>query len=174
MKIICPQCGAACDKFPGAVNRAVAKGLRIYCGRRCAGLGRRKPKLSVIDQKTKKSAYDAERREKNRSALLAKKRESFKRNYDPKKAAEYRKKRMSYHVQYCRRVEYRERKSEYDLQRRMKKDFGPFWQAALVLRDLETEVAERATRYEIGRTNGTTNKAQERRRDYERLVSNNP
>lgn len=73
---------------------------------------------------------------------------------------------MPYHVEYCRRPEYKVKKREYDLKYRAERQFGEFAEAFMVLSDIEREINDRATRYEIGRDNGTINKAQLRRRQY--------
>jgi hypothetical protein len=51
-----------------------------------------------------------------------------------------------------------------------KKFFGPYWEAASTLIDLENEIDSRISRYEIYQQNGTLNKHLNRRRDYERLI----
>lgn len=78
---------------------------------------------------------------------------------------------MHLHVEYCRRPEYREWKKGYDREYRCKQEYGPFWEAASILFDIENEINERISRYEIYQQNGTLNKHLNRRRDYERLIS---
>ena len=73
---------------------------------------------------------------------------------------------MPKHVEYCRRPEYRASKREYDRKHRAQQDFGPFAEAALILGDLDAEIATRASRYEIYSANGTLNKALRRKREY--------
>jgi hypothetical protein len=163
MKIRCAHCGKASDKSAGHVNRAKAAGLRLYCDRRCAGLGRRKhiPK-SVL--RFKKKLYDAEYRKKNLARIKANKREYFQRTYDPAKAAIERKKTMPRHVEYCRRPEYKRWKSEYDRKRR-DAEFGPWAEAARLCIDLSRATREVMTDEEIRQANGTFNKTQKRRRE---------
>lgn len=163
MKIICPHCRKTKDKPAGAVNRARAIGAPIYCGRRCAGLGRRKHKTKA-QKVEEKRLYDEAYRVKNREMLKAKKAQRHKLTYDPVKAAKVRKKRMPYHVQYCRRPEYVRWKREYDRQYRAK-EFGPFAEAYLLTVDLNREVKNRSSNYEIRQQNGTGNKTQKRRRE---------
>lgn len=163
--IWCAWCNEQVFKETGAVNRARKAGLYLYCGRVCFGLGRRSPNPPSKEERVAaKAAYDAEYREKNKSALKVKKRAYFEKTYDPVKAAAHRKTRMPYHVEYCRKPEYRAKKREYDIKHRARQDFGEFAEAALALRDLEGEVAHRMSRYEIYAANGTLNKVLQRRR----------
>lgn len=173
MKIICAHCGKPSDKLAGAVNRAKRAGLRLFCDRVCAGLGRRHglSKAALIERKR---LYDAGYREKNRGLLKVKKHAHFKATYDPAKAAIERKARMHLHVEYCNRPEYKAWKREYDRTYRAKADFGPFWEAALVLLDIENEVSSRMSRYEIYAANGLLNKSKQRKRAYESSVGYRP
>lgn len=165
MLSICPQCQKEFDRPTGEVNRARNKGAPLYCGRTCAGRGRRVgEKPSYAERKALKAEYDRAYREKNREKRKAQKAEYFRRTYDPAAAAIIRKANMPKHVEYCRRPEYKKLKSTYDRKYRAVKEFGAFAEAALILQDVEKEVLERATRYEISLINGTLNKAQKRRR----------
>jgi hypothetical protein len=147
----------------GEINRARRAGLSIYCSRACSGISHRKHKTR--EQKVaEKAAYDAEYRAKNRETLKAKKHNYFKATYDPAKAAEARRARMPFHVEYCRRPEYRVKKRQYDRQYRADKQFAEFSEAFLVLMDLEKEIASRMSRYEIYQANGTLNKILQRRK----------
>lgn len=162
---ICPQCGVEFEATTGALNRALTIGAPLYCGRECAGLARRlKNPPTAAERKEAKRIYDARRRIEKADEIRAKKREYFKRTYDPEKAAEERKEKMPRHIEYCRRPEYKAWKRDYDKRHLAKKKFGEFAEAALMLQDIEREIDQQATRYEIYRTNGTLNKAQTRRR----------
>lgn len=167
MKVTCAYCGKDVQREVGAVNRALKAGLNIYCDRKCAGLGRRVERTEA-ERKELKRLYDEKRRIDLADRIKAQHAAYFKRTYDPGKAAIERKKRMPYHVEYCRRPEYRAYKREYDKVRRSKLVFGEFYEAAILLWELETEIADRATKQDIRATNGTLNKWQTRRRDYER------
>jgi len=116
------------------------------------------------ERKEAKRLYDARRRVEKADEIRAMKREYFKRTYDPVKAAAERKAKMPQHVEYCRRPEYKVWKCDYDKRYLARKKFGEFAEAALLLQDIEREICEHSTRYEIYRTNGTLNKAQTRRR----------
>lgn len=162
----CARCGRCVSKQSGAVNRARRIGAPIYCGRKCAGLARRrhKPKAIRIEEKR---LYDAERRIRLALELKAQKALRHRRTYDPVKAARERKKRIPRHVEYCRRPEYKRWKSEYDRKYRALKCFGPFAEAYLTLTELDRHIAERITDYETRQENGTNGKKQQRRRqDY--------
>lgn len=164
MKIVCAHCRKTADKPAGAIKRARDAGLRVFCGRRCAGLARRKhkTKAQLVEEKR---LYDAEYRKKNRALLKAKKAEYFQRTYDPAKARVERKKNMARHVEYCRRPEYRVWKKGYDRRYRSNRLYGPFADAAMLAVDLKREIMSRSTDYEIRKANGTLNKTQARRRE---------
>lgn len=163
MKYRCAHCGKENDKWAGHVNRARARGLNLYCNRRCSGLGRRlgKTKAQRVEEKR---LYDIEYRANNVEKLKRRHAEYHKRTYDPVKAAIERKKNMPRHVEYCRRPEYKRWKREYDRNYKSKKDYGPFAEAFLMLKDLSTEIKHRGDRHEIKYQNGGTNKAQRRKR----------
>jgi hypothetical protein len=168
VKATCPHCRSFFEAKTAHVNRAAKIGAPLYCGKVCAGLARRLKNPPTDEQRrAAKAAYDAKRREsEKRDALLAKKRDHYCANHERLKAehAEYRAAHMHRHVEYCRKPEYRAKKSVYDRTRRAEQNFGDFSEAALLLADIEREIAERASKYEIYLTNGTINKAQQRRR----------
>lgn len=174
MQITCAHCGKAAEKSAGAVNRARKVGLSLYCDRTCAGLGRRNPPKSIEQKKAEKRAYDAARREALADQIKAAKRDYHQRTYDPVKAAAVRKLRMPYHVEYCRRPEYREWKREYDRAYSANKEYGEFAECFLLVMDIRAECLSRMTDYEIRLEKGTLNKRQQRRRDYDRFDSEEP
>lgn len=47
MKYRCAHCGKEADKPAGEVNRARERGLKLYCDRKCSGLGRRQGKTKA-------------------------------------------------------------------------------------------------------------------------------
>lgn len=169
MKITCPHCKRRAELPTGAVNRAAKDGHAIYCSRKCSGLARlkHKPKTQKVEEKR---LYDIQYRRRNRAMLKAKKRAYFERTYDRVKAAEVRRRRMPYHVAYCRQPAYRRWKRRYDQNFRAQKMFGPYADSFLLLMKLEKEVASRMTKYEIMLANNTLNKALHRRRQYARLI----
>lgn len=162
MKIKCDHCGRSTEKEPGAVNRAKKIGAKLYCGFRCCGLARRKYKTKT-QKIEEKRLYDREYRRKNLAVITAKKAAYHKRTYDPAKAAVERKKRMKFHVEYCRRPSYKLWKREYD-RRRRDGMYGAFADAARLTIELNREIKERATNEQIKIQNGTWSKPQQRRR----------
>lgn len=95
--------------------------------------------LSLEQKRLEKKAYDAEYRKRNREMLKDKKAAYFQRTYDPKQAAEYRKKRMPIHVEYCRNPEYREKKKAYD-RKKEEKRYGEWAEAWRLLQQLIREI----------------------------------
>lgn len=169
LRLITCACGHPAMRPTGEINRAERRGWPLWCSQACAGLARR---IERTDEERRqiKAAYDAQRRVELADEIRAKKRAYHLRTYDPAKAAEERQKRMPRHVEYCRRPEYRKWKADYDRKHLAAKQYGPFAEAALILRDIETEVLSRIDRTEIARQNGTLNKKQSRRRDYDQAV----
>ena len=166
---VCPQCRADYQAERGALTRAQNAGLNHYCSRACAGLARRKNRTDE-EKKALKSAYDAQRRIDLADRIRAQKAAHHKETYDPVKAAIERKANMARHVAYCQRPEYKAWKVQYDRQYRAKKDFGPFWEAAMILEQVQEEVLSRATRYEIDLQNGKLNKRNRRKSGYEKTI----
>jgi len=80
--------------------------MRLFCGRTCAGLARRKWK-SREQLVAEKRDYDAKYRESNAAMLKAKKAAYHVATYDPATAAIARRKRAPQHAEYCRRPEYK-------------------------------------------------------------------
>lgn len=166
----CDHCGKEVHQSTGAINRAIKLGVPIYCDRVCFGLGRRKNKTPE-QKRAEKATYDRRLRVEHAVELAAKRKQSFKKNYDPKKAAIQRKARMHLHVEYCRRPEYCAYKHQYDLRYKMEKNYGGFWEVARALVDLTNELKSRATKYEIYEQNGTLNKSMKRKRQYGQTVN---
>lgn len=165
MKTLCDYCGQPHGKTAGAVNRANKINAPIYCNRTCAGMARRKDKTAE-QRKEEKRLYD----EKYRAispTLKTRKAAYYQKTHDPIKEAAKRKERMPYHVKYCRDPKYRAWKKNYDQQYLARKKYGEFAEAAIVLRQVEQEVRQRISREEIYIINGTLNKKQTRRRDYD-------
>lgn len=162
MKIVCAHCGAKKDKDANAVNRAIEGGNRLFCDRRCSGLGRRDDRTNA-QKIEEKRLYDADYRRKNRAMLKAKKAAYHRATYDPAKARIERKKRSAFHVEYCRQPSYKLWKREYDRRLRAKV-YGPFADAYQLTIDLNREIKSRSTNYEIRQQNETFGKSQKRER----------
>jgi hypothetical protein len=162
MKYRCAHCGKTADKAAGHVNRALERGLNLYCNRRCFGLGRRKHKTKA-QKREEKRLYDIEYRNSS-PTLKARRRAYHLRTYDPTEAAKERKKRMPRHVEYCRQPWYKEWKKEYDRKYRAK-EFGAFAEAYNLTLELNREIKRRFNHGKIKYENGCTNKAQRRERE---------
>lgn len=164
VRFICAQCGAVGKKERGAFNRSRSIDAPLYCDRTCAGLARRQHK-SQEQRVAEKAEYDAVYRTNNVAMLKAKRQAYHRATYDPGEAAVKRKVRMPRHVEYCRRPEYRAKKSVYDRKYRAGRIYGPFAEAFLALIEVNQEIAERMSDYEVRLANGTFGKTQQRKRD---------
>jgi hypothetical protein len=168
MKFKCSYCGKRGDKPSGAVNRSRAAGLKLYCDRRCSGLGRRKGKTKA-QKVLEKRLYDMEYRRINADRMKENHRAYHLRTYDPVKAAIERKKRMPRHVEYCRRPAYKAWKRQYDRRHRAK-EYGPFAEVHMLLVDLQHEIASRMGGHERRLANDTYNKRLRRKREHESAI----
>lgn len=167
IEIACARCGASCIKHAGAVNRARNAGFSVYCTRECAGIARRVEKPPEDERKRLKSEYDAARRLEKGDLIREKKREYFRRTYDPETAAEYRKGRMPYHVEYCRRYysdpAKKREKFEYDIRFRGVPQYADYFDAWRLLVELEREIRKRMPdKYERAKARGYYDKFKER------------
>lgn len=170
-EIKCANCGKKHLRHNGHINRSRAIGAPLYCGRECAGQGRRDTR-TIAEKKQAKHLYDMEYRKTNRDILKAKKSAYYQRTHDPVKEAAIRKARMHLHVEYCRRPEYKAWKEEYDRQYRAKQEAGEFWESKILILKIEKELDAKMNRYERSIEKGNYNKSQFRRRDYEKLNCN--
>lgn len=172
VKVKCPCCKQAVMLIVGKVNRAKKEGYKIFCSRACSSEARRLHKGDE-QKKLEKRLYDMEYRTKNNSMLRAKKAQDFQNRSQARRdyEVEYRKKNMKYHVEYCRDEDYRAWKKEYDRQYRAKNLHGEFWEAYLLLLDIDNAVNTRISDYEVRVINGTINKQLQRKRAYERIIS---
>lgn len=170
-EIECAQCGKKHLRHNGHINRSRAIGAPLYCGKECAGLGRRDTR-TIAEKKLAKRLYDMEYRKNNREMLKAKKQAYHKETYDPEEWRIKRKARMHLHVEYCRRPEYKAWKKKYDRNHLAKLRAGEFWESQVLLLQIEEELDAKMSRYDRSIEKGNYNKSQFRRRDYERLNCN--
>lgn len=122
---------------------------------------------TVEQKKAEKAAYDKARRERLGEALRAQKRAAYYENHEEskRKQAEYRKKRMPKHVEYCRRPEYKAKKHEYDI-RKACDEYREWAESWRLLLELEKEIRSQASAYERRVANGYyLRSAQKRRRE---------
>lgn len=160
----CPQCGTLFNSTSSAANRAEKIGAPLYCGIKCAGLGRRKGK-SKSQKIREKAEYDREYRAKYRERLKAEKAKWYQLTRDPEKERLRRKQFMWRHVEYCRQDSYREKKRAYD-RKRNEAAYADFAEAWRLLQELENEIRSQATAYDIRVANGYyLRNAQKRRRE---------
>ncbi len=164
----CAHCHRQSQKEAGAINRARRSGLRLFCGRRCSGLTRRKGKTKA-QRVAEKREYDMAYRAANLATIKEKKRLHYQATRDPEKERAYRKAHMARHVKYCRRPEYRAYKREYDKKHRAR-EYGPFADCFLILQDLNAEIAARMSRYDIYMANSRFERYHEKRKQ-RRLTS---
>ncbi len=162
--VTCDHCGDTVWLETGHINRARKQGDGLYCNRVCAGMARRVNR-SEEEQKELKQRYDAARRIELADKIKAKKAEYHRRNYDPAKAAQYRKNRMPSHIEYCRQPTYKAWKKSYDQQYRANKIYGEFAEVSIVLAELETEITTRALKQTLHELNDTVNKTIKRKRE---------
>ncbi len=171
MEIICAYCNNKSEKSSSSVNLAKRINAPIYCSRKCSGLGRRDTRTKKEKVEAKR-LYDQKYRLNNFSIIKSKKQAHAKTESGRQMQKRNRDKMKNFHLEYCRTPEYRKWKAEYDKKHLANKQYGEFAEAALTLRSLETEITSRITKTEIYANNGTLNKKQSRRREYERLISN--
>lgn len=164
MKIICPQCGKEAEKDTGDVNRAKKLGLPIYCNRTCAGLARRCNRTDE-EKKKIKSDYDKQRTDRHELWYLLWRGFEFRLDYEenPEKYRKERQRKYKKHLEYLRTDKYKAWKKEYDLKYLAKKDFGIYWESAILLKELENQLLKirpDGIKFQMG----ITNKKQKRQR----------
>ena len=166
MKLICCYCDRIFkvkENNIGQRNKSILLWLPIYCNKKCAGLGRRS-KETPEQKRDIKSWYDMFLREsmtedekifESFSGLVY-----FHMDYkaNPDKYKEWRNKRMPKHVEYCRQPDYKEYKKGYDELYRAKKDYGEYWEAAIVLKNLDEEIDYRESKRQNKIYNKSTTK----------------
>lgn len=159
MIVTCAHCGNPFDKVTGHVNRARKLGLNIYCNRTCSGLGRR---TSKEEKKKVKSDYDRKRRNELADILKEK---AKKYNASPAGRAMQKRNRDKFkenHRQYIKSDSYRKWKHEYDQKYHARKNYGEFWEAFIVLKEIDVIIEPEKDECKIQK--GTYNKSQKRKR----------
>lgn len=130
MMIVCGHCGAEADLPTGHVNRSRRLGMRLYCGRECSALGRRR--LTSEQRKARKAEYDRRRRDTLGDTIRAAKREAYLRNRSAhlakqaqlRASPEYRARMKAYQHAHVRKPAVRAAKKAYDRVRRARLEFG--------------------------------------------------
>lgn len=159
--LTCPHCSKGFTKRLADYTRAVKNGSRVYCSRSCSGLGRRK---SDAEKKEVKRLYDIKYREDNEDELKRKGKLYCESPAGRAMQKRQRDKNQEAHAKYIKTDRYRAWKKEYDKKHCAKKNYGEFWESAIILNDLEKQF----DRYETRLANGTLTKSQQRRRAYYR------
>jgi hypothetical protein len=164
--IICDLCQRTAQRYVGHVNRARKLGAKLYCGLKCAHIGRRLNK-SVAVKKAEKRLYDIEYRKKNLARIQKRKSEFFKKDYaaNPEKYRIARRARQARHNEYCLRPEYRAKKHVYDRARYGRMKFGEYGECHVLMMAIKEAAVEKMSRYEIRLKNNLVNKAQRRKRN---------
>lgn len=155
----------------GHYNRAMKLGLNVYCSRKHSGIGRRR-NATPEDLKREKYFYDAFLHladpEKKKEAAKA----YFKKDYaeNPEKYKQWRRERKEKHNEYCRRPEYKAYKHKYDVERHHKSMYGEFWEASVLLNELEKHIDNR----EAKKSTGLICKSQKRKRQWRKIQAKTP
>jgi len=160
----CQYCNKEIEKRECDIVRANKEGYKLFCDLTCAGLSHRVERTKE-EKKLLKREYDIKFRAERAETIKAKKAEYFKRTYNPEKAAIGRKERMPKHVEYCRRPEYKAWKKEYDQTFRAKKTYGEFWEAAIILFELEANIDNKLAK----KDNNLINKSLKRKRLWKQM-----
>ena len=161
MKTVCAYCGKKCEKSLGHYNRAMKMGCKVYCDKKCAGLGRRCGRTKEQDLQIK-YFYDALRALSDVADSKRKRHEWFRNDYaaNPEKYKAERKKRYQQHLKYLSTEKYKKYKHDYDQIYCSKKQYGKFWEAAIALRNLRGIVDNRRAKQD----QKSINKQQNRKR----------
>lgn len=167
IQINCNFCGESFLKYKGHVNRALKNNQLLFCDKICLYLHRKSFKKPESEKKKEKSEYDKIYKLKNKERDAPKRAAYHKKTYNVEKEREKRKKKMHLHVKYCQQPKYKQYKREYDKKYRAKKNYGEFWEASLMLNDLEQVVDNKMAKQDLN----LINKSQKRKRQWQRKSS---
>lgn len=178
MKLICCYCSksfAVKENNIGQRKKSIRLGLPIYCNRTCAGLGRRtnetpEQKMAIkawYDQFLNISMTDEEKELEELQRMVYFQWEYAK---NPEKHRARRQARMEAHIEYCRQPEYKEYKKGYDETYRAKKNFGDYWESAIILKNLDNEIDYRESKRQNKIYNKSTTK---RKRAWQKQLKQN-
>lgn len=169
MLVNCGNCNKEIFKSTGHFNRSVKLGMGFYCDHKCHQATR---KTSIEDKKAVKRSYDQALR--SQPWYKEYKRSCWKKNYDPIKAAEYRQKRMAYHIEYCRQPEYVAWKKQYDQKHNAQSNYGEYAECAILIEKINNTLIKMADKAELRTIQGTNNKSKRRKKQWLRLMKNLP
>lgn len=165
MKAICDFCG---EEFVITNRNTMVSHLRnariknmSFCDVHCSALFRRR---TDAEKREVKRLYDLSIIHRRQTVeAKAKRAQHFQYTYDPVKSAIERKKNMHKHVEYCRQPKYKVKKHIYDITRNAKKSYGEFYESALLVKEILTEIGgSKQMRLDVGLNN---NKTQKRKRN---------
>lgn len=167
VEIICPHCKNPAKKELREVNAAKKRKGQIFCSKKCAFDYR---KTTPEQKKEVKKLYDKEYRQKNLEAIKVKKSLAFKKDYkeNPEKYRAIRKAKQQKHNEYCRQPKYKEKKKSYDEQYRAKKNYGEFWESAILVKEIVNEYDNRV----VKQSNNLINKSRKRKRLWQQMQTN--
>lgn len=165
----CYYCGVEFDMPKNYYNRAKKAGLNVYCSKAHAHLGKRVNK-SEEQKKFEKSEYDRKYRELNYERLKKEKHEYFNKDYaaNPEKYKKQRQEKYPKHLEYLNTDKYKNYKSEYDKKYRAQKQFGEYWEAGLILIEIEKNLESKQIKYAQGITQNKS--TQKRKRLWKNLM----
>ena len=162
----CPHCGKELERKQGYINRALKLGVPIYCSRVCSGLARRVERTEE-EKKKIKSDYDKARLNGPlRDRILEEKRQYAKTPTGRAVQKRQREKpeRKKYQAEFIKKSDYVKWKHDYDQKYHAQKNYGEFWEAALVLKTIEEVILPE--RYDAKIQNGLLNKSTKRKRQW--------
>lgn len=138
MIIKCSHCGKDAEKHTGHVNRVLQMGNKLYCDKTCAGLGRRVER-TIEEKKRIKSEYDKQRTDRHELWFLLWRAFEFRVDYEenPEKYKKERQRKYKKHLEYLQTDKYKEWKRKYDIKYLAKKEYGIYWESAILLKELE-------------------------------------
>jgi hypothetical protein len=172
MIVKCVHCGKDTEKSTGHYNRAMKLGAKLFCSLKCCGLNHRINESN--DEKVFiKSLYDLflriSRTDEEVDLEYLQNAVAFQLDYkvNTEKYKEIRRKRMPFHIMYCKQPKYKKYKQRYDEQYRAKKFYGEYWEAAIVLKNLENEIDARQAK----RENKIYNKSIKRKRLWQKMLN---
>jgi hypothetical protein len=176
MKGKCCHCGKEYTvKNTGSYNRSIRLGLPVFCNKVCFGLSRRTNETEA-EKKFYKQWYDlfirASRSEDEYWLDMFQKALYFHMDYaaNPEKYRRWRQEKQSAHNEYCRQPKYKKYKKGYDEQYRAKKDYGEYWECAIILKNLDNEIDYRESKRQNKIYNKSTTK---RKRKWQRQLKQN-
>jgi hypothetical protein len=141
----CENCRKRFQRERSQQAHRIRRGCKeVFCSMQCRGKSRRTSEASRV---LRKKLYDERYRAKNRILLIEKKAAYHRRTYDKDEARKLRKKRMAWHVEYCRRYysdpKRKADKVRYDLEYRASK-YGPYAEAYKAMVRLNKELLKLA------------------------------